>query len=90
MEIKLCGVCKKHLPIKDFESHKNCRKCYKKEYYKRNKQHILKRMKNNRDAESLKKKQEGTYRWGSTQKDEKEKFQHFLKKHGVEIDFDEK
>ncbi|HUI31991.1 MAG TPA: hypothetical protein VLY84_00110 [Dysgonamonadaceae bacterium] len=47
-------------------------------------------MKNNRDAESLKKKQEGTYRWGSTQKDEKEKFQHFLKKHGVEIDFDEK
>lgn len=83
METKYCKACKKDLPIKMFECHANCRKCYKKDYYQRNKKKIKEKTKNYQASISLRKKQEGSYRWNGTLEDEKNKFNFFLNQHGI-------
>ncbi|MDV2459806.1 hypothetical protein CMT42_14950 [Elizabethkingia anophelis] len=89
LSTRQCGVCLQVLPISDFECHKNCRKCYSKDYYQRNKKKILERSKNYRAASSLKKKQEGNYRWLNSLKDEEEKFKFFLEQNNLKIENNE-
>lgn len=86
METKFCKSCKQTLPISLFENHSDCRKCYKKEYYQRNKNRIKKRQKNYRDTKRDKKKEEGKFKWTASQKDEEEKFKYFCIQNNVIFD----
>lgn len=86
MTTKLCISCKLELPIEKFENHKSCRKCHKQDYYRRNKKSILAKRKEYREKELDKKKESGTYRWGTSQKSEEAKFQFFIKKHNIKFD----
>jgi hypothetical protein len=83
METKRCTSCKLELPIEKFENHKFCRKCYKQDYYKRNRKAILSKSKAYKEIKLKEKKEAGTYKWGSSQKSEEEKFNFFIEKHNI-------
>lgn len=89
LSTRQCGRCKQTLHISAFECHKDCRKCYSKDYYKRNKKKILERSKNYRASNSLKKKREGKYRWLNSLKDEEDKFKFFLEQNNLKIEHNE-
>lgn len=86
METKFCEKCKQNLPIHNFECHKHCRKCYKKDYYQRNKSKFLQRSKTKRDNERVEKMESGKYKWqGGDLKKEEEMMKIFLESNGINL-----